>query len=185
MLQLGLLSFLEFVSDANLPFRLRYSTFVRFEPIFRQALDKPVGEPMLWNPAPLRPTTAAARMRDALLSLRKFNWPSSFTIEEWEASKLVIKHDDFNVTIRNNIRGHEFRNVLSDGFSKTTGLRIDGSKADYDVLSAVTLLVNRRLLSTPVVLEHYCIPDELRSELEMKFDVAFAINDGRTQTAIL
>jgi hypothetical protein len=124
-------------------------------------------------------------MRDAITSLKRFQWPSSFTYDEWKASKLVITHDDYNVHIRVPIRGNEFKHVIRDGFTKAAGLRVDSAQLSDVVLNALIVLVERKILPTPVLLIGYVPTDELRSKLEMEHDIAFAISEDLKQTAIL
>lgn len=168
------------MNNDNLPFRLCESTFRRYEPLIAQAI-RSSPEPVDFNPAPLRPTTAAARLRDSIISFRRFNWPNtSFSIEELDAANLMVRHNDNNVIIGTKIgRGHlggESRAFLSPNHKRLDGLPVD-VEVDSEDIEAFCRLLSRRLLSGPVILRKQALGEQAISILESRYDIAITVND--------
>lgn len=71
----------------SIPSRLSESNFRRFEPSFALAL-KAFPEVITVSLPPLSPRTVAARLRDAIISLREFKWPNNLDTNDLSALKV-------------------------------------------------------------------------------------------------
>src|SRR5580698_1190575 len=60
----------------QLPFRFREDVFQFYAPTIAKAMQSDEG--VVVNPSPLRSTTYAARIRDAIIAKKRFDWPASF-----------------------------------------------------------------------------------------------------------
>ena len=166
----------------SLPFRLRQSTFRLYESFIASALRQ-WPEPVTINPAPLRATTVAARLRDAIFSLHRYRWETMIDMEQFDAvyaaKTLVVSHRDFTVTIGPRARGKS-KGVAADKPTqdKSALLFEEGKWTDADVLNAVSLL-SRKLLPSPIHIKP-TISQALADELEARFDVAVQQQEDRT-----
>lgn len=168
-------------SDDVLPFRLKQSTFRLYESLISQAI-KASPDAINFNPSPLRPTTAAARLRDAIISFTKFNWPNSlFTLAELEEAKLMVRHNDHNVVIGAKMpRGHmggESRAFISPNHARLDGLPVDRIVSP-DEIKAFCILLSSRLISGPVILRSQALDEATISALELNYDVAITVNES-------
>lgn len=169
-------------TDSDLPYRSRESTFRLFESVLRRAITA-VAEntgPLTINPAPLRPTTYAARLRDAMLSMCKYNWKASFTALELTQAGLSVRHNSTYVVLGAKLpRGRqdgESPGIVNPNDRRVNGLPVD-RPIDFTEVMAFCILLSAKLLSGPVILRSQTLsPDEV-SQLESKFDIAITFND--------
>lgn len=174
------------MNDNELPHRLRESTFRLYESVLFQAIESSTG-PINVNPAPLRPTTYAARVRDAIISFTKFNWsPAMFTQAELNAADLVVRHSDHAVVIGRRgefKRGHiggEARGFVTPDHKRLAGIPITRALTDHEV-TAFAILLGGRLISGPVIIPpQFPLPEELVSALESNYDIAITITPEHT-----
>lgn len=178
--------------DSELPFRLKESTFRIYEPYISAAI-RGSPESVNVNPAPLRATTFAARLRDACVSYDKFRWPTKdFTALEFDElynhGGLVVSHSDQNVSLgpRLTRKGSPAGQSLS--FSNPNDKRLQGLLVDREIdsptIHAFCLLLAQKLISGPVILTANALADDQVSKLEEAYDVAITEND-KGQSIIL
>lgn len=172
--------------DSDLPFCLRESTFRLYEPFIAEAVNH-YPDHITINPAPLRASTVAARIRDAMLSFERFNWQSSLlTWEDFATNRklLVVAHGDSNVVIgpRATISKLHGKGLHLPMMVKTSGIRFDVGRWCPDDIVAVCLLISHRLLTGPITILPP-IDISMQIILEERYDVAFTSTD--TQTTIL
>lgn len=171
--------------DFNLPYRHRQSTFRLYEPYIVAAVEA-APTPLSINPAPLRPTTFAARLRDALQSYRKYGWETTFTILDLDSADLTVRHTETYVVLgpkgqRGRLPGESLALNNPDG-KQVGGLPI-ARPASLPEVEAFCLLLSGKLLSGPVIFETTELSDTTISDLESRFDVAF--NKDSTGKTIL
>lgn len=181
------------LTDFSLPFRLRLSTFLLYEPYIAQAISKSP-ETININPAPLRPTTFAARLRDSIISYDKFRWKeASFTSMDFDNTRnsggLVVAHSDQNVTIGpRKTRKAGQTPGQSVAFNNPDDFRLTGifvsREIDQNELRAFCTLLGAKLISGPVILEKNAYNEELFNALEAACDIAITTNN-RKQIVIL
>lgn len=172
-------------SDSDLPFHLRQSTFRLYEPLILQALSL-WPEYLIINPAPLRSTTVTARLRDALLGLYRFRWPTTIDMALFDQlyKDLVVTHGDQSVRIgprRNQAR------TFDQGFATslnraTKGIVFDSGKWTHQDLDAACRLLSSRLIVGPIFVKPPLTDDQI-SRLETTFDIA--INSEIDRTTII
>lgn len=93
-------------TPSSTPYRLSEACFRVYEPVIL-AFVRSWPSPVTFHPAPLRTTTAQARLRDSLLSLRKrqwsFNVAPDFNYEKfnsiYDKKAFLITYTDTTVTI--------------------------------------------------------------------------------------
>jgi hypothetical protein len=178
-------------SDSLLPFRLKQSTFRLYEPFIDQSIRQGA---ITINPAPLRATTFAARLRDAIISYDKFRWPASFTSlqfdEAYKTSNLIVTHGDQTVILGpRKSKKAGFTGGATIAFNNPNDKRLNGIFVDRDVtveeIRAICLLLTSRIISGPVIITGTAsFSEETISQLESTFDVAFTTNDKK-ETIIL
>jgi len=157
--------------DDELAYRFKESTFRLYEPyIARALLDWPI--PVAINPAPLRATTFAARLRDAILRLRLYVTTTTVDLELFDrlAEQLVVVHRDQAVAI--GPRGTPGRSpgAVIATHKTAVGFHWENSEySDNDVRMVVALL-GRRLIVGPVYLRP--LDPTFQNELETTFDCA-------------
>jgi hypothetical protein len=172
------------MTDNELPYRLRESTFRVYEPYIRAAISA-APEPVTFSTGSIRPTTFAARLRDAIISFNKFNWPnSSFTQFELQQANLTVRHNDLAVIVGTKIgRGHlggEARAFVSPNHKRLDGLPVLGEQPP-EVIKAFCILLGKKLIPSPVILEDITLDDATISDLESHHDISITINEvGKT-----
>lgn len=169
--------------DNELPYRLRESTFRIYEPLIAQAIrDCPT--PIMVNPAPLRCTTYAARLRDSIAAFKRFQWPASFTLFELTDANLTVRHNEATVYLgpkgKQTTIPNEFKVVNPN---RVTGLPID-TKLDAAQLEAFCLLLSSRLLSGPVILRTQVLSQPEINSLEERYDIAIEISENNSTVII-
>lgn len=168
--------------DNELPYRLRESTFRIYEPLIAKAIrDAPT--PVMVNPAPLRCTTYAARLRDAISAFKRFQWPSSFSLFELTTASLNVRHNEATVYL--GPKGarkvpNEFRFINPD---RVAGLPID-VELDNVSLVAFCHLLSQRLLAGPIILRTQVLSQEVINSLEERFDIAIEISTDNSTVII-
>jgi hypothetical protein len=170
--------------DDALPFRLKQSTFRQYEPFLAEAIRQ-APKPLNINPAPLRPSTFAARLRDAKLSFEKYGWTASFTRLEYDEAEtvrqLTVSHTEHNVVIGPpKLRGYSPGESIA--FRNPNDKRLDGIFIKKEVnpacIHAFCLLLGEKLLSGPVILEVGQLSDDTISELEATYDISITLNSS-------
>ena len=172
--------------DASLPFRLRQSTFRVYESFIQTAIrSAPLTTHI--NPAPLRPSTFAARLRDAILSYSKFRWEASFSSLEfdtaWNTGDLTVSHSEQTVTIgprKLRKSGQQAGNTIA--LDNPDDKRIDGIFIDRELEShfihAFCLLLSAKLISGPLILRGQTLTATQASEFEAAYDIAITFNSA-------
>ena len=73
-----------------IPLHLTENIFRRFENVIQASLKSLPNNTSI-DPSPLRAITYAARMRDAVLSLRRYNWKTDINIEAWSENDVCVR----------------------------------------------------------------------------------------------
>lgn len=157
--------------DSELTYRLRESTFRIYEPYIARAIAQ-WPEPVAINPAPLRATTFAARLRDAILRLHIYITTTEIDLAVFDAvyDKLTVVHIDQTVSIGPRTpKGRKPGAVVT---TAATAAGIHWEDRDYtdDDVRAIVRLLGAKLISGPVHLKPLDTP--FVNELESSFDCA-------------
>jgi hypothetical protein len=138
----------------------------------------------------LSPTTFVARMRDAIVSYKRFAWDSYINRDKFSHvfGQFAVAYDtsDGSVWFRN--RGRKGRplvfandaRALAAGSVLTSGV---WSAWDVDQVRAAVLLIHHARLVGPVVLDGE-VPADLRTSLESTFNVAIFWDAANNKTII-
>lgn len=175
------------MNTETLPFRSRESTFRLYEPFIARAI-KSFPEPVAINPAPLRATTFAARLRDAIWSFHHYQWPSDIIDREifeamYNQRAIVVVQTDTTVAIGPKAKrgGHAPGAVVSNATlaAASAGIRFEPKRWNADDVRAVCRLLSSRLLAGPVII--YPPLDQVLSDgLEATFDIALTTDSDKT-----
>jgi hypothetical protein len=172
------------MTDDQLPFRLKQSTFRAYEPLIARAIESQ-GTHLTINPAPLRPTTYAARLRDAILSYDKFRWPASFDSLSFDDARrmgmLTVSHGDQSVVLGPKLRTGKAPGGASNALVNPNHKYIGGIPVDSAIseacIHAFCLLLSQKLISGPVILRAQALDETFLSTLESAYDIAITHND--------
>ncbi len=82
-------------SSTELPHRFRFTSVQQYEDVIHQAVEK-YPQVCQFDPRPRALATFAARLRDAMLSLKKYQWPGL----KIDLEKFNSIHDDLQVSER-------------------------------------------------------------------------------------
>ena len=147
------------MNNHNLPHRFREANFRRFEEVIAKAVAS-FPEVIEYNPYPLANETFAARLRDAITSLRNNQWNTSRIAME----KFIVCCDELTVSIQPTgvrIGSAELmkkdKEVPTFSTSKKAkepqGLVLD-SLDDEGILSALITLHSKNVLTKPTLFTH-------------------------------
>lgn len=165
--------------DAELAYRFKESTFRLYEPYIAQAITQ-WPEPVAINPAPLRATTFAARLRDAILRLRLYVTTTSIDLEIFDSvySQLIVVHTDHTVSI--GPRGPKGRapGAVITTAKTAAGIHWESSSHDNDDIRMAVKLISKRLLVGPLYVPR--LTEEFSSELESSYDCAIQHLDDKS-----
>jgi hypothetical protein len=157
-----------------------YSAFQRFSEVLSQFTKE--AETLKINPAPLRPTTYAARLRDAIRGLRLYSHPSPFSLETFFALYSHVTHDNESVFIHT-------KKEINTGNSKSVGfspppIPTISITSSADLVSIVSLL-SSRAIAGPVLLAPLTHPQRKHLDtLLPQYDIALEENPDSTITLI-
>ena len=161
----------------GLEYRLRPSTFNLFHEVIERAINSP-GEVININPSPLRASTYAARLRDAIASKKRYDWPASFTRTDLERADLVIRQNGLSVQLG--------PRALRKGVSSEPGVgsvynpRVAGLPVDRDLtneeVKAFCILLSAKLIPGPIILE--ASAQTQLAALEPQYDISFSLVDN-------
>lgn len=155
--------------DNELAFRFRESTFRLYEPYIRECVLK-WPTPVAINPAPLRATTFAARLRDALLRLQLYNTTTDIDLEVFDrvSPEIVVVHRDQTVAIGPKVKKGRLPGAIVTTAHTAAGIHWESSTYTEDDVRAAVSLLGKRLLVGPL----YVLPlsPPFQDELESSFD---------------
>lgn len=162
--------------DHELPYRLRESTFRTYEPLISQAIRESPS-PVMVNPAPLRCTTFAARLRDSMSAFKRFQWPASFTLFDLTTANLNVRHNEATVYLGTKGKHRTIPNEFKlTNPNRTSGLPVDAELSQQQ-LEAFCLLLSNRLLAGPIILRNRLLPQSVIDDLEIRYDIAIEISN--------
>jgi hypothetical protein len=150
----------------NIPSRLSQPSFERFRTIISNAAN--VGRTVEVTAAGLASSTFAARLRDALLSYRKFHWGDESARPDW-----------CRLSVYTNTQGKVFlgstppRDENLGGYSVVPTITTETtSRSSWSTaeLQAICLLISNKKIAGGVEVPR--IPAELSSTLELDYDIA-------------
>ena len=173
--------------DAGLPFRLTEKCFRVYEPIIAECLRQ-WPETLTFNPAPLRATTAAARLRDSMLALYRLHWPTTLIDTDlfnalYAKKAILVMQSDQSVLIgpRRQIRQRQVEGYRLNSFqvAPKSGIQFNPGKWTEPDLLAVCQLLSSQLIAGPVYIEP-ALTDVQTAELESKYDIATTPSGEKT-----
>ena len=163
------------VEGEGLDYRLRPSTFNIFAPKIREALDTYEGISI--NPSPWRPTTYAARLRDAITAFKRFDWPAPFTQAELLAADLVVRQNDLVVFLgpRRLRKGTASEPGIGSVYSpRFVGLPVE-REVTFDEIKAFCILLSGKLIPGPVLFTK--TQHKFFLELEPHYDISSSVDE--------
>ena len=160
----------------DLPHRFRQDVFNFYELVIARAVKSEEG--VVINPAPLRATTYAARLRDAIIAKKRFDWPASFTLEELLAADLVVRQLDYSVSVGTRRSGRPKYGAEMGRTPMTeapkSGVIVVDRPITWIQLESFCRLLSDRMISGPIQLTSNVTTQQHEIErLEELFDVAF------------
>lgn len=168
--------------DLSLPFRLRESTFRVYEPIIARAIRE-YPNTLVLNPSPLRPTTASARLRDAMLALHKFRYATTIDMSLFDhlytSKRLIVSHSDTSIIIGPRRGGHRSSGMETRINSAVKAINFAPDTWNEDDVRAICRLLSRKLIFGPVRIEPPLTPD-LCTSLESTMDLSITSNPDHT-----
>ena len=166
-------------ADSELAYRFKSSTFLLYEPYIKRCISQ-WPEPVIINPAPLRATTFAARLRDAVLRLRLYYCPTDIDYASFDGiySQITVSHYDHSVVIGPKQRKGRAPGAVVSANRTPVGLNwLDSVYTEADIHACVQLL-GKRLLSGPLTVQP--ISPDLQNALESSYDCAIQTDQQRT-----
>lgn len=141
------------------------------------------------------PTTFVARMRDAIVSLKRFAWPTTINVEKlWSMSgKYVIAYGPEVNTIWFRVKGKHGRPTHMIGEARQRASVLAAGVDPIDVLESVVplkditsselaaliLLVGNKRIPSPILLE-----GNYATSSDLEFDVALTWDEKRNVTIL-
>lgn len=148
----------------NIPSRLSQQNFERFRQIIQNAAD--VGRTVEVTAADMAPSTLAARLRDGLLSYRKFHWGDSSPRPEW-CRLSVYTDQQGRVFIGTTKPESEPKQV---GEAVRVSNVAETSSWSEEELRAVCFLISNKKIAGGITTS--LISPQLCSTLELDYDIA-------------
>lgn len=184
------------MQHVNPPPQLSEATFRTYEPFIHRAVntwpdetrftpDEMVNEK---TKRPLSPNTFAARMRDAVVSLRRFGWETYIVREKFHAifgSFAVSADADGSVWFRN--RGRKGRPLVFAGETPSVAPSPTGMTHwptwTIEEVAAACRLIHTGKLTSPITLAGLVTPDD-SAQLMSTFNVGI-FTDTTTNTTVI
>jgi hypothetical protein len=172
-----------------LPHQLSEDSFRRYEPLIKRAVDRFPEETEFEKPSGIAPTTFLARFRDALVSLKKYNWETDVNCTKlWEvAGQYCLSVDPSGRSVWFRVRHRAGRPTDMINEARRLNPTIDASLqtvwkgADEDDLLLLCQLIHRNRIKGPIILDkRFDKPD--CENLEEQYNVAIVDDEiaGRT-----
>lgn len=190
-----------YIPAGKLPHHLSESTFRFYEPYLTLAV-KNFPDETSWDVGELRradpeikigPNTFVARFRDAIVSLRRFNWPTTVNV-----AKLVSIAGQYTITLQAGTsivwfkhRGHKGRptNFITEGRAHPTGGQAAPSSvvpwrdATLAEIEALCLLINHGRLEGPFIVHLELSPEQV-AYLTSRWNVAMMWDETQQATIV-
>lgn len=180
------------MTQQALPYQLTEESFRKYEPFIKQAVKNAPLETSFSVPDGLSVNTFVARVRDAIVSLKRFRWDTTIDVEKlWTLSgKYIWSIDPGGEKIwfrEKQKRGRplEYAAEAHTRQAAQAGASISSVWTNLQVgeIDSLALLIHNQRITGPVYVEGQ-LPEELTSRLSSLFDVAFTFDTTKNQTII-
>lgn len=185
------------MSDTLILPNLSEATFRRYEPFITKAVNAwpvetkfTVGD-MIIDGTRVSPHTFAARLRDAITSVKKFNWePTTVDVKKlWTLAGITaVAYDSDGVWFRAKGRKGRPTDMIDVARAQGVSAGADVNRAPWANVSspeihAVCVLIHHSRLTGPIIIPGKVDP-ELVDNLEKAFNVSLVYDSGNDKTVI-
>lgn len=176
-----------------LPHQLTEDSFRRYEPFIKTSVARFPEETETPIPAGTAPTTFLARFRDAIVSLKRFQWPTDVDCQKlWTISgqyTLSVDPSGRSVWFRIKHRAGRPTDLINEARQAIPALNAN-LETTWSVpvptdseLTALCVLIHFNRIRGPIVLQAR-FPEEIRDDLEATYNVAITDDEPGRRTVI-